>query len=392
MPRNNKIESTIERRGGRYDFSDLSIQGQVLFLRVKRRAQGAIDYQMPYLKQIKEISFDIIDDGSLNAFATSGQDGSYFIGFNYGLVQTIALVFNRIMCDNEAAGFVGDPTLERGDLPFLEIKPHIDATLELLPDFGIPRCPVRRSYILHLIDLSLDFLLAHELGHIVSGHLDYSDDSSASTFDELSVNNRTDGQDPMIKKTLEMDADSWATEMFLTSELSKVRYQPVKGGKVDVYSSHGMLLLQFSFVAACMFKLIGDGRLNDQTFERETYPRPRLRYFIAMLATRSSPAFLNLNRAANYDLDRFGNPTHLFAWHDQAEIAFERITGKPPVRGAVTDALGEIGVSQINRLIEVWNNLLLAALEPHAHVKIFRKEPVEFDPKLPLYTTRRKAH
>jgi len=372
------IERTIRLNGGRLDFSELGEELKVSYALVKHRAEKSIEIIANQLNGIEKISFDIIDNYSFNAFAT-GINHHYFIGINRGTIATLSLIFDRLLADKEVLKLFGDVTKEKDDLPLFDnVKISYEATTKMLPQFSPPQCPVRFAFSKHMTRMAFDFILAHEIGHIISGHISLSQIKHNMLMDEISMVDDAEVVKKMMKKTLEMDADIWATTILLSSEINRITGRSPLPGKewTDFYNRPGMVLMQFAFVVSTIFKLFGDNRLDNNTFKLESYPKPRLRCFISMLAIKSNLDFIELNKKTNYDLDKFGIPISISAAFNLIESAFENITGKKSSSQSIDDAWGELGMNQINLLVEYWNTNLLNELKEISYLKIFEKETI----------------
>lgn len=371
------IEKRIKKKGGRLNYEELHPKLKVHYSFVKERAEKTISAMVKQLKGVKKISFDIIDDYSFNAFAT-GVGHNYFIGINKGAIATLSLVFNRLLADKAIFPFIGDINNEKENLPLLEnIYINYEATIDSLPLFYPPQDPVRNIIAEHMTRLALDFLLGHEMTHIIKGHISYlSQEFKVNVNDELSLHRIEKKRQRTISKTMEMDADSFATTMLLSSEINRCTGKlPLRGKEwEDLYSRPGFILLIFSIVISTLFRIFGDKRLNESTFELEPYPKPRLRFVIAMLQIASDPDFLKLNKETKYDLDKNGVPITISAGFKLVEDAFQHITGKESSGLSIKDAWGELGFSQINKLINFWNSGFFKDLEKHSYIQLFKKE------------------
>ena len=372
------IKKQILLKGGRLNYSELDERIKESYTLVKYRAEKAIESFTKKLPNIKQISFDVIDDYGFNAFAT-GRNHNYFIGINRGTVATLSLIFDRLLADKEVLKYIGDIEKETDDLPLLNITANYQATTDMLLQFSPPQCPVRFAFSYHMTRMACDFILAHEIGHIISGHLSFGQNQSNGILDEsLSMIDESQVEKNMLSKTMEMDADTWATTILLTSEINRiVEKNPLSGKEwADFYSRPGQVLMLFAFVVSTISKLFGDSRLNTKTFKTDSYPKPRLRCFISLLAVKNNLDFIKLNKKTNYDLDKFGIPISVKAAFNSIETAFEIITGKKSSSQSIDDAWGEIGKNQYNQLVECWNEELMPNLKGKSYLRLFKKDKI----------------
>lgn len=371
-----KIQAEITKRGGVVNYNEVipEIRNNLLFYR--ERAQQSVNNISKQLNLI--IRVEIIEDFSFNAFAT-GESGFNFIGINRGTIATLSLIFSRIFADKKLFKFIGNTEAEESDLPLLEdLSSNFEYTTDKLSSFNPPKDPIRRSTAKHLINLALDFILAHEIGHIIRGHINYIHSKFHTNHDEIGVVKNSAVHYPMANKTLEMDADSWAVTMLLSSELNRVFGKlPIPGPEwKEIYQMPGIVLMYFGFAIATVYRIYGDQRIDQSNFENEIYPKPRLRFVISMLELSKHPDFLKLNETMKFDLTEKGIPININPTFNMIEEAFNVITGKEGSKVSISEAWGEIGIKQINTLIEFWNTELLKELENHSYTFLSQKSKI----------------
>lgn len=371
------IENRIRKLGGRLDCATLSDILKSTYEEVKFRSEKSIEFITKQLNNLN-IDFDVIDDYSFNAIAI-GINQNHFIGINRGTIATLSLVFNRLLADRNVLEFIGDPSKEKEDLPLLEnISRDFIVTTEILPLFLPPQCPVRMVFSNHMTKMAIDFILAHEIGHIISGHVAFSQSKFGLTNDELSLIANSEIENKLARKTMEMDADSWATTILLSSELNRVVGKNQLPGKewADFYRRPGMVLTLFTFVVSTIYKLFDDNRLDEPTFRLASYPSLRLRCFISLLAIKSNLVLKEINKNTIFELDKFGIPISISAAFSFIETSFEIITGKKSLTQSIDDAWGDREMDQINQLVDYWNTYLINELSNVSYVKIHEKEKI----------------
>ncbi len=339
----------------------------------EKRGKGACDLIVSQLPSIKEITFKVIDNYKVGAFAT-GFSGIYFIGIHRGAISSLLMLFDRILADSNHFGYLGDVSLCSENLPHI---PHIglnyEYAVDYVPVFYPPKCPIRFHYARHLCRLCVDLLTAHELTHIIHGHCDYGFSQYQENFVADVINNHVVAQDKLlIRKTLEMDADSNATEILLSSELDRCRGRnklPATYLKW-LYERPGMVLMQYAHISSILFRLFGDNRLSDKSFEYSSYPSPRLRSVISLLRTRRIAQFKTISEQMKFDLDEFGLPIVMQAGFKTMEEIYLSISGKDRADESIDDAWGTVGQDQLNSLINYWNSSLKERLKPFSHVNL----------------------
>jgi len=372
---NQVIEQRIRRRGGILSTENMPPEFGKSINYVKSRANSLIEHLRDQIRNLGPIEFDIIDNYAFNAFAT-GHNSEYFIGVNRGTIATLGLVFDRMLADKNVLKFIGDNTIEDDDLPLLDnLTMNFEATVDMLPRFNPPKCPTRNYFSKHFSRMALDFIISHEITHIINGHVDMGKSLHNMHLEEIGMNNDTSIEKGMISKSFELDADTWATKMLLSSEIRRCFGEnplPSKEAK-DFYSRPGMVLMQFSIVLATIFRIFGDQRLNTVSFETDTYPKPRLRFVISKLIIAQEEDFLRLNSKMNFDLDEFGVPIIVGPSFNLIEEAFETITGIQRNSTSSSEARSDVGISQINSVIRYWNNNLIDSLKRFSYIKTLPK-------------------
>jgi hypothetical protein len=371
----NKINEEIKERGGiLLDNPELDKRYIDTIENFEERGQAACDLIASQLPSIRQIQFKVIDNFKIGAFAT-GFNGIYFIGIHRGAISSLLILFDRILADSSHFDYLGDVSLCPDNLPHI---PHIglnyEYAVDFVPVFDPPKCPIRFHYARHFCRLCVDLLTAHELTHIIHGHCDYSFSRYQENFVADIINNNMVAEDDLlIKKTLEMDADSNATEILLSSELDRcigLNRLPAKYLKW-LYDRPGMVLMQHAHVSSILFRLFGDDRLSDKSFIQSPYPSPRLRSVISLLRTRRIAQFKTINEQMKFDLDEFGLPIVMQAGFKTMEEIYLSITGKDRTDESIDDAWGTIGQNQLNILVKYWNTTLKNELQPFAHIKLF---------------------
>ncbi|MCB0652492.1 MAG: hypothetical protein KDC85_14545, partial [Saprospiraceae bacterium] len=302
-----RIEEEIRKAGGRLDLDELEKEQSDYFSLQLSRFRQAANFIVKQAPSIECIEVDLIDNYGFNAFA-KGEKGKYFIGLNRGLLATISLIFSRLFADKEFIPYIGDVNNEENNLPLIEnLSPNFEATVDNLPLFNPPKDPTRRETARLFSWLAFDLILAHELGHIIRGHADLYESKGNFHLDEIEII-KANRAFKLERKTLEMDADMWACNMLLTTELSRCT------GKLGIPGEHwkwsyerpGVILLNFSLIVSTVFKLFGDRRPEYKEFEDQLYPVARLRFIISKLHMANNSEFKEIYKRHKYDLDKNG--------------------------------------------------------------------------------------
>jgi len=161
-----------------------------------------------------DIYCDYVDTDELNAMACIYK-GHELVALFMGLINFINPYYAAFMSDPIMFQEIGDPTKDKkaNKLNVMRIE-----YLKKYPTLGMAPlsvCPIRSRAIIRVIECCLLFLHAHEVAHIVLGHLDLlTDEFGMSVYEELPiVPLSTEESD--LRKVLELQADQSAALMSL---------------------------------------------------------------------------------------------------------------------------------------------------------------------------------
>jgi hypothetical protein len=229
----------------------------------------------------KDVRVELTDDADWNG-ASWAEGDARFLEVNLGTAFLAEDLFTRLLAHREVWPELGTPEGEG--------TPTVDAFFENAEElfrFGSPQgyarptivCPVRRAYAMHVAAIAWDFLVLHELGHIVLGHVAYDASVARGTRREpRRATAATDAAQALEQQGIEFDADS-----FSTTWLFRVR----RGGQYE-FERLGLAkstCLAMDIVRAVygLFLLLCAGREDDAHVLDQTHPPPRLRQFNAAI-------------------------------------------------------------------------------------------------------------
>jgi hypothetical protein len=164
-------------------------------------------------KRVPEILSGVNDDSSFNAIAAPLPGGRYIIAVNYGALILVHDLVHRLFCLPEFFSWVGDPSKEDRARQFHPTSDNAQTYMRMFisdPRSVTPRDPRRKQAAVFLIPFAVMFLVAHEFGHIVGGHLDWlkAQSSQMSISEVLGI--QGDPRAGLFLQALEMDADGFA--------------------------------------------------------------------------------------------------------------------------------------------------------------------------------------
>ncbi len=239
--------------------------------------------------KMPDVYFDFVDNAELNAFAFT-EDNKEFIGVNIGLLQLLKYYFWRILAHPGILPEIGDATKEEitsGLLLPRMISDYRD--LEELGRSGVitpasPKDAVRRSYVSVLFWHAFEFVVAHEIQHLVNGHVSWMSGGNFSVrITELGLQSGTPIS-PLSNQALEMDADSSATGIcfhHLRHEVTAARYRAISNRYGAPLEN---ALFDWFFAVYSLFLLFDDRRSHENL--GETYPTARLRQTMIITVLR----------------------------------------------------------------------------------------------------------
>ncbi len=274
----NSFETIFKTRGGRH-------QGQLaespLFKHALKLARSWISAVKGLNSPLPDPYIDVIANSTLNACATKSEN-TYFIAIHAGTIILIYTLFLRMMSSKNIFAQVGDISKEPGINKIYSAELTNLEQLIFVTDPNESIGPVsqdRRVFAQILSDIVIEFLVSHEYAHIIYGHVDYKH-SILGTFEinEGEIAMRT-GQspDPLISQTLEMDADSGATNWGLASLNRKLTQPELLNPQIrQFYRNWPDMLKMWVFAVYTFFRIIG--HQNDvRTMQTYLHPPPSVR-------------------------------------------------------------------------------------------------------------------
>jgi hypothetical protein len=145
------------------------------------------------------VYFDYVENRGMNAFAFEFENYG-FVGVYVGAVVTIYSLFGYLLSHPGFLTTIGHPSEEEEWTAF--DPKHLTRR---------PKDPLRASFAHLLATFAIDFLFAHEIGHLMNGHVRFLRlKSGAPMFSEFDAMQGSELGN-LTSQTLEMDADSFAT-------------------------------------------------------------------------------------------------------------------------------------------------------------------------------------
>ena len=285
------------------------------------------------------------------AFEREGQD---FVGLYAGAVVHIYRHFGALLCNCTFVPSIGSPDAEAHDPRSLN---YADGEQSM-----VPNDPQRRSYARLLSRLACDFLLNHEFGHLINGHLKLMKAlSGTACFAELdAVGTGTFGS--LSRQALEMDADCFAVQQGVLALLECVNNpSALPESSRCWYSSVDEALRTWTLAIYGLLRLFDGSPTDLDHLEAGPHPPPPIR---AMMA--SATAMEVLKSRGHSDHER-----RCSAAFSYAMVEVERATAEQ--RGApsidprfILPATDVLAIAHVGRLEQHWTNVVRPQLVPHA--------------------------
>lgn len=226
-----------------------------------------------------DLDAGILHDSRLNAFVCQRND-QYVLRINSGAIEQLYGTMLSILSFPEFLPMLGNAKSECPPVTRFETVPRIAFTKEskdaTATDAFLPK-DQHRALAAHLLaEFALDFLVFHEIGHIVGGHLEihtaYGMEAALSECEP----DLPDGNVALCR-AMECDADAFAchvaTNVCLHEKLSHLVHQLLGATQ---YTNLELAHILYLTSIAVLYKLISSGnvKINDNG---STHPHPAVR-------------------------------------------------------------------------------------------------------------------
>lgn len=217
-----------------------------------------------------DIYCDYIQTDELNAMACIHK-GHEFVALFMGLINFIDPYYAAFLSDPLMFQEIGDPSKDKKAEKLNVMRVEY---LKKYPTLGMAPlsvCPIRSRAIIRIIECCLLFLHAHEVAHIVLGHLDLlTDEFGMSVYEELPIVPLS-AKESDLRKALELQADQSAA---LTS-LHLFRQQLQKPTAEEEFKNADLL---WSIAVESLFVLLELVMIRKGIRLSVTHPSPLTRW------------------------------------------------------------------------------------------------------------------
>jgi hypothetical protein len=232
------------------------------------------DVRTQYVPKMGPVHFDYIENLQMNALAFESNDHD-FVGIYIGAIVTTYGFFGSLLSYPRSLMSIGNPLAE-GEVDSTNFEPN--------QPMRVPGDPARRSYAHLLATIAIDFLFAHELGHLMHGHVKLMRKRTGIPFlAEFDLTQKTHEENLMLQ-TLEMDADSFAVGQGLATAFGRCG-DPSKVFPPDWrpwYNAPREALFTWTLAIYAFFRLFYRGTANLDDLESTNHPPPSIRMWMIL--------------------------------------------------------------------------------------------------------------
>lgn len=261
-------------KGGVYIGDDIKIKNVINF------ANEIIRNAKRHYPNLPDIYIDIINSMSFNASAALDED-KYYIGLNLGLLNLIQDVSYKIY-SNE--GFQLDVDSADNIILNNDVKIAFDISkkgLEFDYDKGFSFLTFNNEDDVKIADYQfqvvLKFVIHHEIGHILNGHVAFMKNKGITELQEEYKNDVDINVN--LSQTLEMDADSFASNMAF-NEINYLLNSDAKN--MLLYKNWEEIVSNFTYSMYAFIRIFGFYKLRLSATIKSPHPEPPMRMAMIM--------------------------------------------------------------------------------------------------------------
>jgi hypothetical protein len=267
MSLNREFHKVFLEKGGLFDVDNLDEKD---FL---RKLKLDINMEIALIKKVyplaPDIHFDFIYNSEINA-SVDNKDGVFFVGIYIGTFFLLSDMFMKMLSTKKVLAHVGNIDKESSEkitINALQMERGVGFRYEEDYNLIFPNDIKRKTYAETLTNFALKFLVYHECGHIIRGHLGYVKNSKFEySWDEYLPNSAEYNKGILnLRQTLEMDADSFAVNRSFI--LGKIFTLELKVNSKEskyyselyswIYRDIATFVRTWSFSIYSMFRLFG---------------------------------------------------------------------------------------------------------------------------------------
>jgi hypothetical protein len=235
------------------------------------------------------LQINLYDDSRLNAYAVK-KDNEYEIGIYRGAIEHLFGTFYCLLSSKEFLSKFGDSSKENLSLNVLQPLPIRKSDSDAWEDFPCPIDDTRQKLALFLATNALQFLVFHEVGHILAGHLELRHllQNDAELFEVGGTHSRRS----VLSQACECDADIFATDVTNYIETHDTMSNHVH----EMFGSRDRTPAQTSIILhmvawGILFRILNGRMLEENDIILGTHPHPAIRVSIAGACSIANSTF-----------------------------------------------------------------------------------------------------
>ncbi|TBE20546.1 hypothetical protein [Rhizobium ruizarguesonis] len=295
-----------------------------------------------------KVRIGFTEDLAFNAFAGTNEDGD-IIAICLNVPISLALLFNRALMfravmpwlDEFDDSHVDPKPLATDDLRFPLLRPQPHPTGK----FG----KLRTSLSFLMMNIALDFIFLHELGHLWNGHTSLVQARfGLGVLTEIEDDKKLP-LSAIDRQTLEMDADCFAARIMATFSFPEKDWLP-PNPEWEKEFGEGSTYLIIRIVAIYLAMRCFDEVPSLENMENRSHPPVALRQTFFMLT-----CFAALNKDTGRDLAELSRM--VLPVIGLGEEAFALLTGKPVDAAGVKLSYSAEGIAYTKGLLKNWGKL-----------------------------------
>lgn len=304
----NDLDTKAMSLGGAFDTSVLADSFGDLLTDLVDSANVMVDglrqhMRSPWATRPLHVTFTNAEE--VNAYADKSKTADYIfitigaVGKVYGTVYGMLSTPNFMPEVGNANQEKTPNELLTGGFPPMPLLGSHDG--DELVEFCLPVDQRRSTFAMHLSSIALHFLLYHEIGHVVAGHLELREQQGcAGAISEFGTPAPRNGTAPPLH-VLECDADAFAAyfESFIdlhprSDGLGKEIFDwEAVPGKDAGFIAHAVAI-------SILFRMLGNDGFAPESLDPRTHPPPAVRSCLALSRTMSLATL-----AGRFAMDRF---------------------------------------------------------------------------------------
>lgn len=234
-----------------------------------------------HYNNLYKIRLGLTNCSLLGAVACKFED-TYFVGIHAGTIPILGAIFNWMLRSPRVFPKFGDASNEQlykiEDPHIIESGRLIDIIESNPENYSALKNQKRAELAGILTTHALRFLILHELGHILCGHIDHliATTSESSFLDLTEVGKLKNEKDGLVSQAAELDADAFSVRFSLYQLQGTYQYM-LDNKEFSIFKNFPQLLGTWVFSTYALFRLIGLKEYDASKLRYYTHPAPGLR-------------------------------------------------------------------------------------------------------------------